>query len=108
MISPSVVILAGKAKFVFVKDKKQKTYLFFWQHVLKNYSNENPLQKKQVPRFLVSSYECRISRTPRNYPSTRNYSATVRAGVAVPLAALASAEGMPPLLTHTSLVLHNW
>ena len=30
------------------------------------------------------------------------------AGIAVPLAALAAAEGMPPLLTHTSLVLHNW
>ncbi|CAN0593715.1 unnamed protein product, partial [Ectocarpus sp. 12 AP-2014] len=29
-------------------------------------------------------------------------------GIAVPLAALAEAEGMPPLLTHTSLVLHNW
>ncbi|CAM9734761.1 unnamed protein product, partial [Ectocarpus sp. 13 AM-2016] len=28
--------------------------------------------------------------------------------IAVPLAALAAAEGMPPLLTHTSLVLHNW
>lgn len=24
------------------------------------------------------------------------------------MAALAAAEGMPPLLTHTSLVLHNW
>eukprot|EP00752_Nemacystus_decipiens_P012084 g10714.t1 len=33
---------------------------------------------------------------------------TIPRGVAVPLAALAGAEGMPPLLTHTSLVLHNW
>ncbi|CAN0078752.1 unnamed protein product [Scytosiphon promiscuus] len=29
-------------------------------------------------------------------------------GIAVPLAALAASEGMPPVLTHASLVLHNW
>ncbi|CAB1097061.1 unnamed protein product [Ectocarpus sp. CCAP 1310/34] len=33
---------------------------------------------------------------------------TIPKSIAVPLAALAAAEGMPPLLTHTSLVLHNW
>ena len=31
-----------------------------------------------------------------------------RAGIAIPLSSLAAAEGIPPLLTHTSLVLHNW
>ncbi|CAM9258716.1 unnamed protein product, partial [Hapterophycus canaliculatus] len=29
-------------------------------------------------------------------------------GIAVPLATLAASEGMPPVLTHASLVLHNW
>eukprot|EP00903_Cladosiphon_okamuranus_P008355 g8036.t1 len=33
---------------------------------------------------------------------------TIPRGIAIPLAALAAGEGMPPLLTHTSLVLHNW
>ncbi|CAN0057092.1 unnamed protein product, partial [Ascophyllum nodosum] len=33
---------------------------------------------------------------------------TIPRCIAIPLSSLAAAEGIPPLLTHTSLVLHNW
>ncbi|CAM9626638.1 unnamed protein product [Laminaria digitata] len=33
---------------------------------------------------------------------------TIPKGIAIPLSALAASEGLPPLLTHTSVVLHNW
>lgn len=41
-------------------------------------------------------------------PRSSTFAQQQRAGIAIPLSALAAAEGMPPLLTHTSVVLHNW
>lgn len=65
------------------------------------------IEHNKLRQHLYESDYIVTSSSPPAPPSPAPACA-IDAGVAIPLHALAAVEQMPPLMTHASLVLHNW